>query len=72
MTDIDIDGVVECKTELKSPKSIKNTRSKVKAEIQLSDDEMRQIFDTVYDDIYEVVLPNTLWGEILDSSLHLF
>lgn len=28
----------------------------------INDDEKRQIFDTVYDDIYEVVLPNTLWG----------
>ncbi|XP_055300746.1 uncharacterized protein LOC129567660 [Sitodiplosis mosellana] len=34
----------------------------VKTQDGLSDAEKRQIFDTVYDDIYEVVLPNTLWG----------
>lgn len=28
----------------------------------MSTEEKRQIFDTVYDEIYEIVLPNTLWG----------
>lgn len=28
----------------------------------ISDEVKRQTFDAVYDDIYEVVLPNTLWG----------
>lgn len=65
MTDIEIDGEVEIKTKLKSPKSVKQSRSKAKAEIKLSDEEKHQIFDAVYDDIYEVVLPNTLWGERL-------
>lgn len=31
-------------------------------EITITEEEKRQIFDAVYDDIYEVVLPNTLWG----------
>ena len=61
-TDIDIDDSIEIKKEVKSPKS-KNSRSKAKAEIKLTDDEKNHIFDSVYDDIYEVVLPNTLWGE---------
>lgn len=28
----------------------------------IKDEVKRQTFDAVYDDIYEVVLPNTLWG----------
>lgn len=64
MTEMDIDDTTEMKTAKKSPKAVKQTRSKVKVEIQLSDEEKHEIFDTVYDDIYEVVLPNTLWGEI--------
>lgn len=66
MIDIDIDDGIEIATEQnqKSPKSVKKqNRSKVKVEPKLSDEEKHQIFDTVYDDIYEVVLPNTLWGE---------
>lgn len=44
--------------------SEQNTKAKSKQNgvNRLTDDEKRQIFDTVYDDIYEVVLPNTLWG----------
>lgn len=56
-----LDGT-ETQTELRSPKTTKNGRRNVKAELQLSTEEKRQIFDTVYDEIYEVVLPNTLWG----------
>lgn len=52
----------EIKTVLRSPKSTPNGRTKAKAPLELSDEEKRQIFDSVYDDIYEVVLPNTLWG----------
>lgn len=63
MTDIDIDADIEIKPVLKSPKSVKQSPSKAKAKIKLSDEEKHQIFDTVYDEIYEVVLPNTLWGE---------
>lgn len=37
-------------------------KSKQNGVNRLTDDDKRQIFDTVYDDIYEVVLPNTLWG----------
>lgn len=66
MTDIDIDGSIEIKAQSKSPKSKRNSRSKIKTETKLSDEEKHQIFDTVYDDIYEVVLPNTLWGKTLD------
>lgn len=41
---------------------VKSEQNGVKSENRLTDDEKRQIFDAVYDDIYEVVLPNTLWG----------
>lgn len=41
---------------------VKSEQNGVKTENRLTDDEKRQIFDAVYDDIYEVVLPNTLWG----------
>lgn len=29
---------------------------------KLSAEEKEQIFDSVYDDVYEIVLPTTLWG----------
>lgn len=47
---------------MRSPKSTANGRTKPKTQTRLSNEEKRQIFDAVYDDIYEVVLPNTLWG----------
>lgn len=40
---------------------------RAKVDNRLDDDAKRQIFDTVYDDIYEVVLPNTLWGTHRDE-----
>lgn len=42
-------------------------RARVKVQNRLDDDAKRQIFDTVYDDIYEVVLPTTLWGTHRDE-----
>lgn len=65
IADIDIDDGIDIKTESKSPKSSKISRLNVEAEIKLSDEEKRQIFDTIYDDSYEIVLPNTLWGKCL-------
>lgn len=38
------------------------TIDSVVSSASISDDVKRQIFDAVYDDIYEVVLPTTLWG----------
>lgn len=67
MADLDIDGGCEIKTPTKSPKSLRSSRIKAKVEKKLSDEEKHQIFDTVYDDIYEVVLPNTLWGKPLQN-----
>lgn len=69
MTDIDIDDAIEIKAETKSPQSLKNSPSKSKAVAKLSDEEKHQMFDTVYDDVYEVVLPNTLWGRL---QTHIF
>lgn len=43
-------------------KCSKSQTNGAKSSDGLSDDEKRLIFDAVYDDIYEVVLPNTLWG----------
>lgn len=53
------DDVEIVQTELRSSKS---TPKDDRVEPMMSSDDMRQIFDTVYDDIYEIVLPNTLWG----------
>lgn len=49
-------------SDAQSPKSKPNGRVKTTAKNSLSDEEKHQIFDAVYDDIYEVTLPNTLWG----------
>lgn len=63
MNDIDIYDGIEIKREIKSPRSLKSSPCKAKAILELSDEEKHQIFDGVYDDVYEVVLPNTLWGK---------
>lgn len=60
MSDLDLNGP-EVKLPLKSPKSPKKTQKNIKVE-RLSAEEKHQVFETVYDDIYEVTLPNTLWG----------
>lgn len=44
-----------------SIKSIKNGAVKSKA-AKLSAAQKRQIFDTIFDDVYEVVLPSMSWG----------
>lgn len=47
-----------------TPKSKAKANGRVKpiTKHSLSIEEKHQIFDAVYDDIYEVILPNTLWG----------
>lgn len=55
-------------TTAEFPISKTNGRVKTRAQNRLSDEEKRQIFDAVYDDIYEVVLPNTLWGNHRDPE----
>lgn len=35
---------------------------------KLSVEEREQIFDSIYDDVYEIVLPTTLWGIHRDSD----
>lgn len=52
---------VDTTTESPKRKSSKSQTNGTKNEGP-SDEEKRLIFDAVYDDIYEVVLPNTLWG----------
>lgn len=35
---------------------------------KLSTEQREQIFDSIYDDVYEIVLPTTLWGIHRDSD----
>lgn len=53
-----------------SEKQNEQTTCRVKAEDEkrLDDDEKCQIFDAVYDEIGDVVLPNTLWNSLRDPD----